>query len=231
MFARRAVCVAVLALTGAIAGGARAQLKEATDATGDLPWIVTKVNHEDFTGKSDSVVSKFATEDEARADAKKRNEAETEKSKWTHAYSRKKDAPSLVEQSDQSPKLPRVKPRGAVEDAGEKGTKAPALAGKVGTGTIGKSKVTIKFADKSDEVVIEGDVKGEGKFKQIGQGVLFETADARYRGKYDGKTATGVRLAKEGTEQLVEWTIAFGAADAKQPPRPTAGTDGKEPPR
>ena len=231
MFARSAVCVAVLALTGAMAGDARAQLKEATDSTGDLPWIVTRVNHEDFTGKSDSVVSKFATEDEAKADAKKRNEAETEKSKWTHAYSRKKDASGLVEKSDESPKLPQVKARGAVEINGEKGNKAPALAGKVGTGTIGHSKVTIKFAEKSDEVVIEGEVKGEGKFKQIGQGVLFETADARYRGKYDGKKATGMRLAKEGTAQLVDWTIVFDAADAKAPPRPTAGKDIKDPPR
>jgi hypothetical protein len=229
MFARGAIGVAVLVLTGAIAGGARAQLKESTDATGDLPWIVTKVNHEDFTGKSDSVVSKFATEDEAKADAKKRNEGE--RSKWTHAYSRKKDAPRPVEQSDESPKLPQVKARGAIEVNGEKGNKAPALAGKVGTGTIGNSKVTIKFGDKSDEVVISGDVKGEGKFKQIGQGVLFETADARYRGKFDGKKATGVRLAKEGTEQLVEWTIAFDGADPKQPARPTPGKDIKEPPK
>lgn len=215
MFARIAIGLVVFA--GAVTGGAAGQSgpKETRALGDDQPWLVIKYNHEDFTGKSDSVVSKWATEEEAKADAKKRNEAETDRAKWTHAFSRKKDEAAAGEKKQLAPPVPKLQARGVSGAAGETNS-APALAGKAAKGTIGAAKVNIKFGDgKSDAVEITGDEKSEGKYKQIGQGVLIETAQARYRGKYDGKKATGVRLAIEETERLVEWTVSFDQDPAK----------------
>ncbi len=230
MFAR--IAIGVVAFAGAVSGGAVAQSgpKEARALADEKQWVVIKYNHEDFTGKSDSVVSKWATEEEARADAKKRNEAETDRARWTHAFSQKKVVAAAGEEKDLAPPVPKLQARGVAGATGETNT-APALAGKAAKGTIGAVKVTVKFDGKSDSIEISGDEKAGGKYKQIGQGVLIETDQARYRGKYDGKKATGVRLAKEGTERLVEWTVTFEPADSKPATGKPEPKGAQDPPR
>lgn len=93
----------------------------------------------------------------------------------------------------------------------KRAAKVPSLAGKKGTGTIGKSKVTIEFTGEGEkgEFVISGDLEGKGKWVQLGPFVQLETGMAKFDGKLDGDKLGGNRKMKEGGEKD-EWSIKLG---------------------
>ena len=90
MFAR--IAIRVVFASAILQSRRRSSGKERGPSGTSTQWAI-KYNHEDFTGKNDSVVSKWATEEEARADAKKRNEAETDRARWTQRSAARKTKP------------------------------------------------------------------------------------------------------------------------------------------
>jgi hypothetical protein len=123
--------------------------------------------------------------------------------------------PGLVENSSPKsggitkPNLPTVDP-GAMKLGG---SKVASVAGKTGTGTIGTSKVSIKFTGKDGKgkFVVSGELEGEGEWQQDGSGVVMETALSKFRGAIRGDKLTGVRFTKkageDGKNALTEWSV------------------------
>ena len=97
----------------------------------------------------------------------------------------------------------------------KRAAKVPSLAGKKGTGTIGKSKVTIEFTGEGEkgEFVVSGDIEGKGKWKLLGPYLDMETEMAKFDGKLDGNKLGGKRKMKKGGEKD-EWSIELKVAPA-----------------
>ncbi len=96
-------------------------------------------------------------------------------------------------------------------------TVAASLAGKKGTGTFGRSKVTIEFVGKGEkgEFIVSGDMTGKGKWTQLGPFVQLEGLESSFVGKIDGDMIGGRRTVKKsGVKE--EWSVKL----AKKPPVP-----------
>jgi len=84
---------------------------------------------------------------------------------------------------------------------------AGTVAGKTYQGKIGQSSIVVTFAD-GGAFTISGEMQGQGKWMQAGDGVLLETATARYRGYAAGDKLSGLRFLKDGSEPVASWTLA-----------------------
>ncbi len=86
----------------------------------------------------------------------------------------------------------------------------PSLAGKRGTGTIGKSKVTIDFTGEGEkgEFVVGGELTGKGKWVRLGPFVQLETTLAKFEGRLDGDKLAGTRTMKQGGGKDA-WSLDF----------------------
>jgi hypothetical protein len=95
------------------------------------------------------------------------------------------------------------------------GSKVAPVAGKTGTGTIGTSKVSIKFTGKDGKgkFVVSGELEGEGEWQQDGTGLVMETALSKFRGVLRGDKLVGVRFTKkpgeDGKNALTEWSLTL----------------------
>lgn len=220
---RQACGLVAIAVTWCVGVAAVAQDRPgAPRPTGTREWLVIKGSLQDFTGKSDTRVADFDTEAEAVKEATRLNTAEVEWTKWTYVARRRA-------QDDPAPSGPVVPdgPRGApikqpdlkFVDPGamrKDDPKVPSLAGRTGTGTIGTATVTLTFTGDAagGEFVVAGEMKGKGRWRQLGKHVLMETNRSAFAGALDGDTLAGTRRAKESGEKD-GWSIRLsGAAGA-----------------
>jgi hypothetical protein len=75
------------------------------------------------------------------------------------------------------------------------GSSSPSLSGKKYSGTIGRAKATIEF--KNGSFAVSGDIEGQGRWRQDGNGVHFETESSVYRGVVSGDGIKGYRYFKD----------------------------------
>ena len=88
--------------------------------------------------------------------------------------------------------------------------KVRSLAGKKGSGTIGKQKVTIEFTGEGGigEFATTGNLKVKGTWRQLGKFVLMETEWMKCDGTLDGNKVTGTLRLKNGGEKDV-WSVTL----------------------
>ena len=227
MFRARFLVILLTAVMAAgVGGSAYAQEKPKDDPklTETGPYVVTKGKIADILGKDDKVIRRFPTTEKAQAFAKEMNEKEPKDSPFTYNSYRKEpeqDAPKatgpdLIENTGPKGKI-ITKPDLKTVDPGamKLGGKAKPVAGKTGTGTIGKSKVTITFTGKDGKgkFTVGGDLTGEGEWKQDGAGVVFETRLSRFVGNIEGDKLKGQRFTKkpgeDGGNAMTEWSVTL----------------------
>jgi hypothetical protein len=132
------------------------------------------------------IVARFDSEQEAKADADRRNVANSEANRVSFLIRREKL---------------------------DTGTPPPVtwLRGRAAKGVIGSSSVQIEFAVKG--FVIRGDLEGKGRWSQHGKGaVTLETGLAVFRGLIDGNRIYGVRYFKDGSVPLTTWSFELDSA-------------------
>ena len=196
-------------------GSALAQSGKPTEQShysGQRLWVVVKGDLNDFTDKGDTVQADFDTEREAQADAKQRNDILTGSDKYKYLFTyRKHTTGDPTVSSDRGiPGKGITLPKTKVIDPGPL-KKAPSLAGKKGQGRIGNFKVTMEFG-ANGELVISGELQGNGKWSQTDSGgVTMETDASKFRGNINGEQLAGVRFSKNNSQPLAEWSVALEA--------------------
>lgn len=233
---RRASVAVMFTLAASWAATGQEKAKEGRPYTGAEPWVVEKQSLTDFTGKSDKIIEGYPTEQAARERADQLNKDEKEWTRWMYkAREARKDDPKPAAAAENT-----VKPKDGlivrpelkrVELGPMAGGKAPSVAGKTGTGTIGTAKVTITFTGKDGKgkFVVSGDLTGEGEWEQDGVAVTMETALSKFRGVMRDKQLAGVRFTKkqgeDGKNALTEWRVTLTetpTGEAKKGSEPAA---------
>jgi hypothetical protein len=182
--------------------------------SGNKPWIVVKLNLNDFTDKSDLILSDVDSEEDARELSRQLNDAikGNDVGKWSFSYrKRKQDDPQLPSDPGSGPgkKIEFQKPKFVDPGSAKKDGKGSVLAGKKGRGKIGDAKVTMEFG-KDGSLVVDGELTGNGKWSETETGgVYMEIAKSTFRGNIKGGSVSGLRFAKDNTRPVTEWSIDF----------------------
>jgi hypothetical protein len=92
------------------------------------------------------------------------------------------------------------------------------LDGKTGKGNIGKYEVTIGFADR--QVVIRGEISGQGTYQETDGGVYMETERSTFQGVIRGNTMSGLWFSRDKSRPAVEWSITLTEEKPQRTPSP-----------
>lgn len=99
-----------------------------------------------------------------------------------------------------------------IPEANTNGKEFQSLSGKKGKGKIGQYNAAISFAkgDGKGEYTVDGEIKGKGRWVQLGPYVQMESETSKYEGKIEGSRIVGSRTIKEsGTKE--DWFFDLNA--------------------